>query len=70
MTSTTELLDVDDVLADCYALYHVIDAAAVALCEMDFTVDGKRNRQLERVDGLVQAARRLAESIREKGCQP
>lgn len=61
--ATTTETSADDMMADAYVLFHVIDAANSALRELDFEVDGQRNRQLEHVDGLIQAAWRLARNL-------
>lgn len=61
--TSSGLPDADDMMAAAFVLFHVIDAATDALCEMDFGPTGNRNRELERVDGLVQAAWQLAKNL-------
>ncbi|WP_395698735.1 hypothetical protein [Methylocella sp.] len=53
--------DANAVHGDLLSLFEVLDAACDMLMELDFTgPDGGRNVALDRVDGMVRAARDLA----------
>lgn len=61
--SRTSDRDLNDVQADVWHLFHLIEATVDILREMPYERNGKRDVELDRVNSLTRIAQDLAERI-------